>query len=90
MNSCTELHLLPEQTTLHTNHGLSLVQEGLNHCLTKIYPHLSSTQISILINSLEQLYVSIQLLTKMDDNQHHLDQRVRQTLKLTDAYAQGE
>lgn len=82
VNSCTERHLLPDKVQLLITQGFTVLQQGINHCLNKLYSSLCDTVKGMLINSLEQLYISIQITAKIDSNQHRLDHKVQQTLSL--------
>lgn len=85
-NSCflviasNELHLLPGEASVLVQHGLQQLRSGL---ITHLKNALDTNTINIsdsldyIINELINLYLSIQLQTRIAPNQHRMDEQVK-------------
>ena len=80
VNASNELHLLPEEAAGMVQDGLGQLRSGLSEHLKKAIKGnrvtISTSQDSI-INELVNLYLSIQLQTRISPNQHRMDQQVK-------------
>ncbi len=88
--TCTELHLLPQDASDLVQKGLNNIVKGLDRAIRKANlisdsprqhedaHHHDNKQVNELLN----LYLSLQLMTRVDHNQHRLDQRVKDGLDI--------
>lgn len=80
INAGNELHLLPGQATTLVQEGLTLLRSGLAEHLKKAVEKDSitiSNSLDYIINELVNLYLSIQLQTRISPNQHRMDEQVK-------------
>ena len=80
INAGNELHLLPEEAVKMVREGLQLLRSGLtehlNSAIEKSIITISSP-LDYIINELVNLYLSIQLQTRISPNQHRMDEQVK-------------
>ena len=82
--SMMEVPLLPNIVREMVEHALGLLQQKLCFCLGKLYqkhPMLRSDKCEFLSHDLVDLYLSLQLRTRVITNQKILDNHVQEALK---------
>ncbi len=89
-NSCflvttsNELHLLPPDATERVHKGIQMLRAGFIDFIEKYTQpkknNSATVDNEVIVGELLNLYLSIQLLAKVNPNQHALDKQVRQSL----------
>ena len=80
VNASNELHLLPEEAVRMVQSGLQQLRSGLiKHLKKAIGKHLItiSGSLDYIVNELVNLYLGIQLQTRISPNQHRMDEQVK-------------
>ena len=79
-----ELHLLPADAAKLVGQGIQMLKDGFIDCIEKLIRPISnknSDHQERTASELLNLYLSIQLMAKVNPNQHALDKQVKQSLE---------
>lgn len=80
VNASNELHLLPEEASTMVQNGLQQLRLGLTRYLKSAIEKNTITlsdSLDYIINELINLYLSVQLQTRISPNQHRMDEQVK-------------